>query len=169
MARETVRIQGLQGVLEQLKALPPEIVSKAGGPVKFALRAAANLLRDEAKRNVRRIIDTPNVGGDDNSTGLLLLSIVSGRGKAPPGLKGERFSVRIRAGQRYPSNRGKDLTAAQIGRQLEYGTEHREPMPWLRPAFDAKKHEALQVFSTEMRKRTEAAIKKAERLARMKR
>lgn len=168
MARETVRIEGLQGVLEQLRALPPEIVSKAGGPVKFALREAANLLRDEAKRNVRTIIDTPNVGGDDKSTGLLLLSIVAGRSKPKPGVKGERFAVRIRAKQKYPAERGNNLTAAQIGRQLEYGTEKRQPMPWLRPAFDAKKNEALQVFVAEISKRTTAAIKRAERLARTK-
>jgi HK97 gp10 family phage protein len=168
MAREAVRIEGLAGVLEQLQALPAEIVSKAGGPVKFALREAANLLRDESKRNVRRIIDTPNQGGDDKSTGLLLLSIVAGRSKPRPGVKGERFAVRIRAKQKYPESRGENLTAAKIGRQLEFGTEKREPMPWLRPAFDSKKNEALQVFSTELRKRTDAAIKRAERLARAK-
>lgn len=169
MARESVRIEGLSGVLEQLRALPAEIVSKAGGPVKFGLKAAAELLRDEAKRNVRTIIDTPNVGGDDKSTGLLLLSIVAGRSKPRAGINGERFAVRIKANQKYPAERGNNLTAAQIGRQLEYGTEKRQPMPWLRPAFDSKKNAALQVFSSEMKRRTEMALKRAERLARNKR
>lgn len=166
MARESVRIEGLAGVLEQLQALPAEIVSKAGGPVKLALKKAAELLRDEAKRNVRRIIDTPNAGGDDKSTGLLLLSIVSGRSKPPPGVKGERYAVRILSRQKYPETRGKGLTAVQIGRQLEFGTEKRPPIPWLRPAFDEKGREALQLFSDELRRRTDAAIKRAERLAR---
>lgn len=172
MARDSIRIEGLAGVLDVLKLLPPELVSKAGGPVKIGLRDAALLLRDEAKVNVRRIIDAPNEGGEaSKSTGLLLLSIVAGRSRPAPGVKGERFAVRIRANQRYPANRqdsAGSLTAAQIGRQLEYGTERRAPMAWMRPAFDAKKEAAVQVFTTTVRTRLDAIVKKLERQARRK-
>lgn len=167
MARESVRIEGLDGVLNVLRELPAEIVSKAGGPVKFGLKAAAELLRDEAKRNVRAIIDTPNQGGDDKSTGLLLLSIVAGRSKPPQGKNGEAYVVRVRRNQKYPGNRQNEagnVTAVQVGRLLEYGSENRPPMPWMRPAFDARKNEALQVFSAELRRRTEAAVKRLERM-----
>lgn len=168
MASQTVRVEGLRGVLDTLKALPPEIVSKAGGPVKLALKRAAELIRDEAKSNVRRIIDTPNVGGGNDSTGLLLLSLQAKRGRMRRGVNGESFVVSIKRGQKYPdfrqSKKG-DLTATQIGRQLEYGTERREPMPWLRPAFDSKKQEAVDTFVREVTTRAQRIIDKLSREA----
>lgn len=44
------KMEGLEGVLATLKSLPPELVSKGGGPVRFAVRKAANIIRDEARR-----------------------------------------------------------------------------------------------------------------------
>ncbi|TXH50701.1 MAG: hypothetical protein E6Q97_19865 [Desulfurellales bacterium] len=163
-----VEIRGLTGVLDALKSLPPEIVSKRGGPVRASLRAAANVLRDQAKANVARIIAEPNIDGDNRSTGLLHKSIQTKRSKLKQGVNGEAFVVGIRRGQKYPANRQarkEAVTAVQVGRLLEYGTEKRKPMPWLRPAFDAKGSAALARFSEEMQKRTTAAIKKAEKLA----
>lgn len=171
MAVETVEVQGLAGVLDALRRLPPEIVSKAGGPVKMSLKRAAELLRDEAKANVRRIIDTPNEGGDDLSTGLLLLSIQAKRSRMRGGERGEAFVVAIKRGQRYPQNRQGQkggITAVQVGRLLEYGTERRQPMPWLRPAFDAKKGAAVQTFVAELTARTQKVIDRVEREARAK-
>lgn len=159
MAREVVRIEGLRGVLETLKQLPPEIVSKNGGPVRSSLRAAANVLRKEAQANVQRIIDTPNIGGEPtDSTGLLKKSIVARRGKLKGGLKGEAISVRVRPRPFYPADRGTTLSPAQVGRLLESGTEKRRPMPWIRPAFDSKKGAAVQKFAEEMNKRTQKVI-----------
>ena len=166
MARETVRVEGLNGVLDALRSLPGEIVSKNGGPVKLALKKAAEVLRDEARGNVRRIVSEPNAAGLDESTGLLEKNIVATRGKPPQGKNGERYLVRIRR-KRYEEKEGKPVVTPQVGRLLEYGTDTRQPMPWLRPAFDAKKGEALRVFVDEMQKRTAAAIKKAERMARL--
>lgn len=170
MPRELIRVEGLAGVFDTLKQLPPEVVSKAGGPVKAALKKAAEMLRDEARANVRAIIDTPNKGGGDKSTGLLLLSIQAKRGRVF-GKKGEAQVVSIKRGQRYPANRQGEngtLTATQIGRQLEYGTEKRSPLPWLRPAFDAKKGAAVQLFADELKRRTTDVIKRLERKARRK-
>lgn len=169
MEAETFEVQGLAGVLDALQKLPPELVSKAGGPVKLALKRAAELLRDEAKANVQRIIDTPNIDGENESTGLLLKSIQAKRGKMKGGERGEAYIVAIKRGQRYPQNRqgkGEATTAVQVGRLLEYGTEKRQPMPWLRPAFDAKRTAAVQTFVTEVTRRTQKVIDKLEREAR---
>ena len=169
MPTQTVHIEGLRGTLDMLKRLPPELVSKSGGPVKLALKKAAEVLRDAARDNVQRIIDTPNADGlPSKSVGLLKKSIVAARGKMPPGLKGERYSVRIRKNQKYPDTRGEDLTAAQIGRQLEFGTEKRAPMPWLRPAFDEKKEAATLTFVSEVNRRGQALIDKLDKQARAK-
>lgn len=152
-----------------LKRLPPELVSKSGGPVKLALKKAAEVLRDAARANVQRIIDEPNEDGrPTKSIGLLKKSVVAARGKLPPGLNGEQFSVRIRKNQKYPTSRGENLTAIQIGRQLEFGTEKRGPKPWLRPAFDAKKGQAVDTFVSEVNRRGQALIDKLGREAKVK-
>ena len=169
MPTETVHLEGLRGTLDMLKRLPPELVSKNGGPVKLALKKAAEVLRDAARANVQRIIDEPNLDEQaTKSTGLLKKSIVAARGKMPPGLKGERYSVRIRKNQKYPETRGKGLTAVQIGRQLEEGTERRSPKPWLRPAFDEKKGAAVDTFVSEVNRRGQALIDKLDREAKAK-
>lgn len=161
MAREFVRVEGLAGVLETLKQLPPEIVSKSGGPVKMALKRAAEVLRNEARANVQLIIDQPNADGQmSKSIGLLKKSVVASRGKLKAGLKGEAYKVRIKPRPFYPADRGTTLTPAQVGRLLETGTEKRKPMPWLRPAFDSKKNAAVQTFVEEMKKRTQVVINK---------
>lgn len=150
MAVETVRLEGLKGVLDTLRQLPPELVSKRGGPIRSALRKAAKVIQLQAQENVQRIIDAPNVSGlATESIGLLKRSIVVSRGKEPPGGKGETQLVKIRRNQKYPAEfqdkEGK-ITAAKVGRLLEQGTERRGAMPWIRPAFDARKGEALNTF-----------------------
>lgn len=164
MASQTVRVEGLRGVLDTLKALPPEIVSKAGGPVKLALKKAAEVLRDEARANVRRIVSDPNASGIEESTGLLEQNIVAARTRPAPGLNGERYLVRVRK-KRYTDKPGKPVVTPQVGRLLEYGTETRQPMPWLRPAFDAKKQEAVDTFVREVNSRAEKIIAKLSREA----
>lgn len=166
MARETVKIEGLDGVLKTLRELPPEIVSKNGGPVRSALSKAANMMLAEAKLNVRKIIDAPNQSGGDESTGLLLLSLRAKRGRLGGGEKGELYSVGIKQKQMYPAkfqDKRNSVSAAKVGRQLEYGTEKRMPMPWLRPAFDAKKGQVITMFVSELNKKLGAIVRKLAR------
>lgn len=148
MARESVRIEGLDAVLRRLKALGLE-ASKRGGPVRKAVRAGAVVIQKEAQANVRRIVATPNIGGVDYSTGLLEKSIKPQRAKANRnGLKGETFLVTVPRRARYPITKKtpSGIGVATVGKMLEYGTPKRQPMPWMRPAFHAKKAEAVQVM-----------------------
>lgn len=182
MAEQTVRIEGLEGVLEQLQALPAEIVSKAGGPIKFGLRAAARLLQEEMRANVDRIVAEENKDGRPTaSTGALRESIQVKRIKVQRGQKGERMLVGVlKLSKRYAKTRA-NARAQRAGKAyevlpatyyawfLEFGTERQDAKPFVRPAYDAKKQEALSVFSVEVRRRIELAIKRAERLARGKR
>lgn len=165
MARETVRIEGLQGVLDMLKALPPEIVSKAGGPVKFGLKKAANVIKNEVKANVRKIISEPNRDGlPTKSTGLLEESIIASRGKRPSSGNGETFVVRVKRKAYTVSKNAKPVSTPQVARLLEYGSEKlNPPQPFIRPAFDSKKDEAVAVFVRETTKRIEAVVKKLDR------
>lgn len=159
MAKQFFKVEGLAGVLKTLRELPPEVVSKNGGPVRRALRKASVVIRDQAKANVQRIIDAPNIDGlPTKSTGLLVKSIGVKR-RAPKGFKGEVFVVNI-ARRRYPESRGRNTTAAQVGRLLESGSERRQAYPWMRPAFEAKKEEAVRVFTSDLTGNLKRIVKK---------
>lgn len=162
MAVETVRIQGLEGVLKTLKELPPEVVSKRGGPVRFALRRAAKVIQNEAKANIDKIVIAPNDEGiPTQSTGLLKKNVVVTLSKFKGGIKGEKFVVRVRK-KKYPDAKGKGVHTKKVGALLEYGTVKRAPKPWMRPAFEVKKNEALVEFSTQINKKIAQVIKKLE-------
>lgn len=152
MAVESIRIEGLEGVMKTLKELPPEIVSRRGGPVRTALRKASLIMVNEMKANVQRIIDEPNIGGDNYSTGLLVKNIVTTRSTRMRA-KGERYTARVRK-KAYPkaSPNAKRVTTSQVGALLEAGTEKRVAMPWARPAFDSKKYHVIPLFVYELRK-----------------
>lgn len=156
MATETVKVIGLQGVLQTLHDLGPEVVSKRGGPVRSALRKASLDFKKAMQGNIQRIIDDPNIaaGGrviPTKSLGLLKDNIITQRRKMP-GLNGERYKVGPRLRKAYPKSRAgnKPVSVVQVGRQLETGTEHRRPYPWARPAFDSKKHQVVQIFVYEL-------------------
>ncbi len=160
MARETVSIQGLDVLLRRLKALGPA-ASKRGGPVRVAVRKAAVVIQKAAQANVRQITATPNVGGSDISTGLLEKSIKPVRAKAPQKYKGETYFVMIPKRARYPvgSRTPSGIGVSTVGAMLEYGTSKRRPIPWMRPAFHAKKSEAVNVMVSDL----ERGIAKLER------
>lgn len=151
-------VKGLEGILDTLKRLPPEIVSRGGGPVRVALRKAGIVIQREAQENVRRIVAEPNKDGrPSSSTGNLEKAIIVSRKKPAQGFKGERYHVRVKRGAKNVNG----ATANKYGGILEFGYEGVPAKPWLRTAFETKKHEALDVFVSEMRKRLDAAVKKA--------
>lgn len=158
---ELKHVQGLNSLLDTLKALPPEIVSKSGGPVRTSLRKAGVVFQKAAIENVQLIVDQPNKDGStpDNSKTLEKAIIVS-RGKPQPGRKGEIFRVRVKRGAKAPNGQ----TANKYGGVLEFGYEGVAAKPWLRPAFDAHKQEAYGLFVSEMQKRLDAAVRKARKL-----
>lgn len=165
MARETVTIEGLDDVLRRLRALGAE-ASKRGGPVRAAVRKGAVVIQKEAQANVLRIVATPNIGGGDVSTGLLEKSIKPIRMKAMRGgERGESFLVTVPRRARYPISKRtpSGIGVATVGKMLEYGTSKRQPMPWMRPAFHAKKDEAAKVMADEVLNGIEKLEKKLAR------
>lgn len=159
MAVETVRIEGLEGVMKAMRQLPAELVSKRGGPVRTALRKASKILVEEMKANIQKIIDEPNIGGVDKSTGLLLKNAITARNSKMKE-RGEMYVVRIRK-KKYPRvGNEKTRTTSQVGALLEAGTEKRRPMPWARPAFDAKKYQVPPLFVAELNKSLDRIVRK---------
>lgn len=154
-----MKLQGLEGVLQTLKSLPPEIVSKRGGPVKVALRAGARVIQKEAALNVARATGDLDAGGEETSTGLLAKNIVATRGKAPTGGNGERYLVRVKR-KTYPDRTGKPVTTLKTAHLLEYGSSKQPAEPWLRPAFAAKAEQAIRTIESELLRGIDRIVRK---------
>lgn len=158
---ETVRVTGLDGVLERLKSLPPELGSKGGGPARAALAKGARLFRDQAIANAPR------------DTGLLQESIVARR-DSRPGMAGasEAYYVGVRRKARRYANTKRNRGKGRAGKTyfvegtafywiwLEFGSEKMRARPFLRPAFEARKEEALNVIVDELRRGLDRATAK---------
>ena len=152
---ERFRVQGLRELLETLKSLPPEIVSRGGGPVRTAARKSGIVIQEEAIQNVHRL----SVEGETNeSTGLLANSIIVSR-KKPRGYKGERYQVRVK---RRGKGKTKDGQApSTYGAVLEFGDNRIPAKSWLRKAGETKRQEATTTFVQELTRATARAVRKA--------
>lgn len=153
---------GLDGVLDTLRQLPPEVVSKRGGPVRAALRKGALVILRPAKANLQAAINGTTDEGKRQSTGLLLDNLVVTRGKKPAGENGERYLVRVRrkAYSRKEADTGKPVTTRKSASLLEYGSSQQQAEPWLRPAFEAKKQEALDTVEADLKKSIDRIVKR---------
>lgn len=156
----SVRVEGLANVLNILRALPAEATKQGGNIVRTAVRKAGQVILGQAEQNLDAIIAAPNASGIEESTGLLRKNLVLSRGRMQE--KGERYLVRVRP-KRYADSKGKRVTTTQVARLLETGTESRDAMPWLRPAFESKKGEAVEVMTREVTARLDALVKRLDR------
>lgn len=141
-----LKLTGLDGVLDTLKSLPPEVVSKRGGPVKTALRKGAQVILKAARDNLRASTSNQTVEGSE-STGLLLKNLIASRGKAPSTGKGERHLVRVRR-KTYQRRGSKPVTTLKSANLLEYGSSKQPAEPWLRPAFLSKAETAIRTIES---------------------
>lgn len=153
-----VKLEGVEQTLQMLRSLPPEIVSKRGGPVKLALAKGARLLRDEARRNLRAAIALRG----DESSGLLLQNLIASRGKRPIGAQGERYLVRVRR-KSYPNRTGETVTTRKTASLLEYGSARQPATPWLRPAVQSKGSEVIRVVTEDLNRRIDLVVQKLAR------
>lgn len=148
-----LKLHGLDGVLETLQALPAEVVSKRGGPVKLALAKGARLLRDEAQRNIRRAID---LRGAD-STGTTEKAVVATRGKPIIGGHGERYLVRVKR-KAYTNAKGGKTHTLRTAQLLEYGSSKQAATPWLRPAVQRRGAQVIDVVTEDLIKRLDRVV-----------
>ena len=154
-----LNLSGVDGVLDTLRSLPAEVVSKRGGPVKSALRKGAQVIQRAAKANLQAAITGTGDDGRRLSSGLLIKNLVVTRGKSPMGGKGERYLVRVRR-KAYPDRSGKPVTTLLAAQIMEYGSVKQAPQPWLRPAASAKAQEAVNVATAELTKAIDRVVKK---------
>lgn len=147
-----LKLQGLDGVLESLKMLPPELVSKRGGPVRSALRKGAVLIQKQAKANFDAAVNSPGKSGLNQSTGFTERQIVVRRRNPGPNINGERMVVTVQP-KKHPSGRKYRkgvIQANDIAFIMEMGSRTQPATPWLRPAFIARAEEAIRLTEDEL-------------------
>jgi HK97 gp10 family phage protein len=163
---DTRTLHGLDGVLDALKSLPPEIVSKRGGPVANSLRKGGNVVKRAFQANIRRVVRN-TVAEGYVSTKTLERAVVVRRDPNPRRVgAAERYRVRISRSKQYSNgrtNQGEPVTAAMTGYWLEHGTEHQPPEPWATPAFMESRERALKEVVDELGRGVKLAISKASR------
>lgn len=155
---EVLKLSGLEGVLKTLQSLPPEVVSKRGGPVKSALRKGAVVIFKQAAANLERATTGELSEGAPSSTGLLRKNLVVTRGKAPTSGKGERYLVRVR--RKGYEREGQSVSTLKTAQLLEYGSSQQPAEPWLRPAFASRAEEAIKTVERELVAGLNRAVKK---------
>lgn len=153
-----MRLTGIDGALATLQSLPPEVVSKRGGPVKKALRRGAVVIQKAEKANLRAITSNATASGRNESTGLLLKNVVVTRGKAPNDGKGERYLVRVKKAT-YRRN-GEIVTTHKTAQLSEYGSSQQPAEPWIRPAVISKGAEAIKTVERELVKEIDKVVAK---------
>ena len=153
-----MKLTGLDGVLDTLKSLPVEVVSKRGGPVRAALRKGAVVIQKQELANLQAVLSNQTDPGERESTGLLQKNVVVTRGKPPSSGNGERYLVRVKR-RTYP-RAGKPVTTLKTAQLLEYGSSKQPAEPWIRPAFAAKAAQAIRTVETELVKSIDRIVKR---------
>lgn len=152
--------RGIDQALELLRKLPPEVVSKRGGPVKLSLKKGANVLRKSAAGKLELRLQNADDEGKRHSIGLLLKNLIVSRGKPPRDGNGERYLVRVKR-EAYPDRTtAARTTTTENGARLEYGTEKQPAEPWIRPAFAESAPEAIRVVQVDLVARIEKIARK---------
>jgi len=148
MAEQQVQVHGLAELERKLKALPAEISGKgATGPLAAALREAISVIRDDAKARAPQ-----------GETGRLKRAIKIARDRNPKSTKGsptELYHLGVDPGRKRNDPRG-----AWWWWFVEAGTKKMAARPYLRPAFDLRKDEAIRRFSQRLARRIELIEKK---------
>lgn len=154
-----LKLTGMDDVLDMLKSLPVEVVSKRGGPVKAALRKGAAVIQKEEIKNLHFVTSNATASEKKESTGLLAKNIIVSRGKPPTGGKGERYLVRVKR-KTYQRKGGKAVTTLKTAQILEYGSEKQTAEPWIRPAVLSKAVEAIHTVEIELLNGIDRIVKK---------
>ena len=156
MADFSVKMNGIEELSKKLEGLRYDVQKKGG---RFALRKAAQVIRDAAREGARRV--------DDSATGRSIASNITekwnGRLNRQTGDLG--FRVGVSQGAVLPK-RGEKPDEGASGptphwRLLEFGTEKMQARPFMVPAMEANAQRATDVFIDQFGRAIDRALKKA--------
>ena len=147
---ETIKVHGLQELSQTLMKLPAELEKRV---IMGALRAAGQTIRKDAMARAP-ILEKPD---PRRRAGTLRKNIsvrrVKGKTAVYVGVFGasrKKIAAFKAAGGGKGANNPDD---PYYWKWVEFGTKKMAARPFLRPAFEAQKYEALRMFEVYMRKR----------------
>lgn len=147
-------IEGLDDIVRKLKLLPEKIGRNA---MRRSLRKGANVIRDAARNNAKRI--------DDPETREQIwknIAVASGGRKREKQVGGVMMRVGVRGGARYNASAGNLPGGNTTGhwRFVELGTSEMRAQPFLTPAGSEKAGAAIAAIVTDMQKQVDKEIAK---------
>ena len=151
---ESVQVQGLDQLAKALRELPQRV---ARNGLRAAVYAGAKVIRDEAK--LQAPVATGDLGANQPPPGTLKRSVIMKQIPELSGAQKQTFFVTVRHGKKYrkQGKKGNLSQDAWYWRFVEFGTVKMSARPFLRPAFDMKKHEAVTVIKNRLAQRIEQA------------
>lgn len=155
-------ITGLEELLGKLDEVSFDMKRKGG---RFALRKAAQVVREAAKQNAKRF--------DDPETAADISKNIAERwnGKLFKATGNLGFRVGVLGGARIPKSKPKGSDPGGPGGDtrywafVEFGTEDTAAQPFMRPALEQKIGAATETFVREYDKALDRAIKRAKKKA----
>lgn len=177
---EIEHITGLSELKRALQQLPKNIGKNV---LRGSVNAGAVIIRDDAKLRAPVMQEATTAG---QPPGTLRRAIIVKQIKEKSGPEQQMFYVTVRQGKKYRAQgkKGKKSQDAFYARWIEFGhfyappkpkasswAQHRQlsrskwvaAKPFLRPAFEAKKHDAVEVIKAYLVKRIPQEAEKARR------
>ena len=151
---EDVRVEGLEELARALRELPQRA---ARNGLRASVYAGAKVIRDEAK--LKAPMATGSVAKGHPPPGTLKRAIIMKQIGELSGPQKQTFFVTVRQGKQY-RNQGKKGNLSQDAwywRFVEFGTVKMSAKPFLRPAFEGKKMEAVNAIKQRLAERVEQA------------
>lgn len=149
----TVKLDGLEGVISKLQVVSYDMKMKGG---RFALRKAAQVIRDAARQNAQTV--------DDSQTGRSIARNITekwnGRLNKSTGDLG--FRVGVTGGAKIPKNNTDEGAGGPTPhwRLLEFGTEKMRARPFFVPAINANLQKTADVFVDQLDRAISRALKR---------
>jgi len=149
---EIQTVVGLKELQAALKELPDRIAKNV---LRGAVNAGASIIKKDAV--ARAPVFTGPVSAGHPPPGTLKRAIVQKQIKELSSQTKQTFYVTVRRGKQY-RNQGKKGNLSQdawYAKFVEFGTSKMPARPFLRPAFEAKKNEAIEAIKAYLTKRIE--------------
>lgn len=162
MADFSVKMNGVDELAKKLQGLKYDVAKKGG---RFALRKAAQVVRDQVRQNAAALNDAKTVeeiaknvqerwnNRFNKTTGDLAFRVGILGGARDYSAYGE-----LKTGKNASNNPGGDTF---YWRFLEFGTEKMAARPFMRPAIEATGQKAADVFTAYMGPAIDRALRKA--------
>ncbi len=153
---QTVRIEGLAELDRALRELPDRL---ARNGLRASVYAGASVIRAEARARAPKA--AASLGPNHPPPGPLKRSVIMKHIRELSGAGRQTFFVLVRHGKKY-RKQGKKQNLSQDAwywRFLEFGTRKMIARPFLRPALEAKRAEAVQAIKARLTERIELEAK----------